>query len=322
MAVPIFRSYTTFTTGFRGSVSADNPGYGPRRASPERIFSPTGWPPAQFHDPMTVDPDSTHEASSLVDFRNVTVLRNGNKALDSITLSITLGQHVAILGPNGSGKSSLIKTITRECHPLDTSDDSRLTVLGQRQWNIFDLRPRLGIVSPDWTKVCDRDISAREAILTGFFGSAEMWPNLQATAEMESRAEQVLGRMEIAHLARRRVSEMSSGEARRVLIARGLVHGPRTLILDEPATSLDLRARRGLRETLRKIARSGTGVVLVTHDPADIFPEINRVVLLKGGRVLEDGRKEDILASAHLSRLFGMPVELVERNGYYHLLDG
>ena len=271
---------------------------------------------------MTVDPDSTHQAPSLVDSRNVTVLRNGNKALDSISLSITLGQHVAILGPNGSGKSSLIKTITRECHPLETSDDSRLTVLGKRQWNIFDLRPQLGIVSPDWTKVCDRDVSAREAILTGFFGSAEMWPNLQATAEMESKTEQVLGRLEIAHLSKRLVSEMSSGEARRVLIARGLVHDPRALILDEPATSLDLRARRELRGILRKIARSGTGVILVTHDPADIFPEINRVALLKDGRVLEDGRKEDILAATHLSRLFGIPVELVERNGYYHLLDG
>ena len=271
---------------------------------------------------MTADPDSTHEAPSLVDFRNVTVLRSGNKALDSITLSIPLGQHVAILGPNGCGKSSLIKTITRECHPLETSHDSRLTVLGKRQWNIFELRPQLGIVSPDWTKVCDRDISAREAILTGFFGSAELWPNLQATSDMEDKTEQVLERLEIAHLSKRRVSQMSSGEARRVLIARGLVHDPRALILDEPATSLDLRARRELREILRKIARSGTSVILVTHDPADIFPEISRIILLKDGTVLEDGRKEDILSSAHLSRLFGMPVELVERNGYYHLLDG
>ena len=271
---------------------------------------------------MTADPDLSHEAPSLVDFRNVTVLRNGNKALDSITLSIALGQHVAILGPNGSGKSSLIKTITRECHPLETSLDSRLTVLGKRQWNIFELRPQLGIVSPDWTKVCDRDISSREAILTGFFGSAELWPNLRATSDMEDKTEQVLERLEIAHLSKRRVSQMSSGEARRVLIARGLVHDPRALILDEPATSLDLRARRELREILRKIARAGTSVILVTHDPADIFPEISRVILLKDGTVLRDGRKEDILASAHLSRLFGMPVELVERNGYYHLLDG
>ena len=125
---------------------------------------------------MTADSIPPDDPLSLFDFRNVTVLRNGNNALDSITLSIPLGQHVAVLGPNGSGKSSLIKTIARECHPLETSDDSRLTVLGKRRWNIFALRPQLGIVSPDWTKVCDRDISAREAILTGFFGSAELWP--------------------------------------------------------------------------------------------------------------------------------------------------
>ena len=160
---------------------------------------------------MTADSIPPDDPLSLFDFRNVTVLRNGNKALDSITLSIPLGQHVAVLGPNGSGKSSLIKTIARECHPLETSDDSRLTVLGKRRWNIFALRPQLGIVSPDWTKVCDRDISAREAILTGFFGSAELWPNLRATPDMERKTERALERLEIAHLAERRVSEMSSG---------------------------------------------------------------------------------------------------------------
>lgn len=266
--------------------------------------------------------NSRLNGSLLVDFCNVTVLRNGNKALDSITLSISLGQHVAILGPNGSGKSSLIKTIARECHPLETSHNSRLTVLGRRQWNIFELRSQLGIVSPDWHKICARNISAREAILTGFFGSAEMWPHLRVSSEMQKKTDRVLERLDIAHLSIRRVSQMSSGEARRVLIARALVHNPQTLILDEPSTSLDLGAKHELRQTLRKISRSGTGVILVTHDPADIFPEINRVVLLKDGMVLRDGRKEDIIASTHLSELFGVPVELVRKNGYYHLFSG
>jgi iron complex transport system ATP-binding protein len=259
-------------------------------------------------------------ALSFIDFRNVTVKRGEKIALDAVDLSIPLGQQVAIIGPNGSGKSTLIKTINRELYPLAPIDDSSLTILGQDRWNVFDLHYLLGIVSNDWVTICTRHITVREAVLTGFFSSAEIWPHNEVTAAMEERAAEILDLLEISHLAARYMTELSTGEGRRVVVGRALVHDPKALILDEPTASLDLHAVHELRMILRKIAQAGTSIILVTHHLPDIIPEISRVVLMKAGRVFRDGAKDEILASAPLSELFGIPVELVRKDGYFHLM--
>ena len=254
----------------------------------------------------------------LIEFQNVTVYRGEKIALDGITLSIEAGEHVAILGPNGSGKSSLIKTITRECYPRYSGNGAGLRIFGQECWNVFDLRALLGIVSNDLMQACSRDISGREAVLSGFFSSIGIWPNHHVTAAMQKKTEEVLSLLEISHLAGRNVDEMSSGEARRILIGRALVHDPKALVLDEPTASLDLHAMHELRAILGKLARSGTSIVVVTHHLPDIIPEIGRVVLIKSGRVLRDGAKREILTAGSLSELFETPVELLERDGCYN----
>lgn len=245
-------------------------------------------------------------------------MRDERVALEKVSLSIRLGEHVAILGPNGSGKSSLIKTITRELYPL-LEPASSLRILGEDTWHVEELRRLLGIVSGDLLHNTTRDVSARDMILSGFFSSIGIWPWHHVTPAMERTAGELMQRLEIAHLAERGLSEMSSGEARRVLIARALVHGPKALILDEPATSLDFQAARELRATLGKLARAGTTIVMVTHHLGDVIPEIGRVVLIRKGRVVGDGPKEEMLTSEALSGLFGTPVEVVRRNGHFHL---
>ena len=255
---------------------------------------------------------------ALIEFQNVTVYRGDKIALDGITLSIEAGEHVAILGPNGSGKSSLIKTITRECYPRYSGNGAALRIFGQECWNVFDLRALLGIVSNDLMQACSRDISGREAVLSGFFSSIGIWPNHHVTAAMEKKADEVLSLLEISHLADRNVDEMSSGEARRILIGRALVHDPKALVLDEPTASLDLHAMHELRAILGKLARSGTSIIVVTHHLPDIIPEIGRVILIKSGRVLRDGVKREILTAGSLSELFETPVELLERDGSYN----
>ena len=268
---------------------------------------------------MTPGTASRDPVPALIDFRNITVIRGNKKALDGLTLSIAVGGHVAIVGPNGCGKSTLIKTIMRECYPL-VRDDTSLTIFGKDRWRLFDLRPLLGIVSPDWVQLCTREISGREAILSGFFSSTEIWPRNNVTPAMREKAAEVLGLLEIGRLAGCRTSEMSSGEIRRILIGRALVHDPQALILDEPSASLDLRAVHELREIMRKIARAGTTLVLVTHHLPDIIPEIGRIVLMKDGKVFRDGAKSEVLASAPLSQLFEMPLEVVRRDGYFSLV--
>jgi len=256
----------------------------------------------------------------LIEFQNVTVQRGERVVLDGVTLSIAQGEHAAILGPNGSGKSTLIKLIARELYPRFKAEPWSLRILGRDRWRLFDLRHQLGVVSNDWMQMCTRDYSGREIVLSGFFGSVGIWPNHAVTPEMDRKTRAVLDLLEISHLAERHTNEMSSGEARRILIARALVHDPQALVLDEPATSLDLRAAWELHEILRKLARGGITIIMVTHHLPDIIPEIERVVLIRGGRVYCDGPKDRVLEARPLAELFGVPVEVIERGGYYHVL--
>ena len=245
------------------------------------------------------------------------VQRGERLALNGLSLSVRSGEHLAILGPNGSGKSTLIKTITRECYPL-RKPETVLRIAGQEDWNIFELRSHLGLVSNDLMARCTRDITGRELVLSGFFGSIGIWPNHHVTAEMEQKAAKAMAQVEAAHLAERWLDELSSGEARRLLIARSMIHEPSTLLLDEPTTSLDLTALGEVRTHLRSLAQSGVGLLLVTHHLDDIIPEIDRVILLRQGRVYADGLKKDVLSEENLSALFGLPVSVETRGNFYH----
>jgi iron complex transport system ATP-binding protein len=254
----------------------------------------------------------------LLEMKNVSVMRGNNIALERLSLRIEAGEHVCILGPNGSGKSTLIKTITRECYPL-VEDDSSMAILGRSLWNVFELRSLLGIVSPDLLAACTTEATGLDVVLSGFFSSTRIFPNHEPLAEHRARAEEALARMGVPYLAERPVLEMSSGEAKRTLIARALVHEPETLLFDEPGNTLDLAGQVELREAMQELARAGLGIVLVTHHVSEIIPEIERVVLLEKGRVLADGRKEELLTSEQLGALFGVEVKLLREDGYFHL---
>ena len=265
----------------------------------------------------------------LIECRDVTVYRGDIRALDRLTLSIAAGEHVAILGPNGCGKSTLIKTLTRECYPAIEDTPSTFRIMGRERWDVSALRSLLGIVTQDLIAACTRGMSSdfaefprrvtgRDTVLSGFFSSIGIWKHHEVTPDMARKTDEILERLEIAHLADRRLDELSSGEARRLVIGRALVHDPAALVLDEVANSLDLRAAHQLREMTRAIAQAGTGVVIVTHHLPEIIPEIDRVVLMSHGRVVQDGPKDEVLTSAALSRVFGMPIDVGRRDGYFH----
>src|SRR3984893_7399458 len=193
---------------------------------------------------------------ALLALNHVTGMRGERAALHDVTLRVGAGEHVCILGPNGCGKSTLIKTITRECYPL-ASEGSSISILGRERWNIFELRSLLGIVSPDLLASCTTDATGRDVVLSGFFSSTRIFPHHEPRPELLARSNTALERLGIAHLADRAVAQMSSGEAKRTLIARALVHDPETLLFDEPSNALDIGAQVHLRETMREIAQSG-----------------------------------------------------------------
>lgn len=261
----------------------------------------------------------TPQEPALIALENVTVVRGTREALTNITLRIEAGEHVCILGPNGCGKSTLIKTVTRELYPA-VRENSAISIYGKSRWDIFELRTLLGIVSPDLLAACTGKTSGRDVVLSGFFSSTRIFEHHHIPRERVAQAEAALASLGVAHLAERPVGQMSSGEIKRVLIARALVHEPKALLFDEPSNSLDIAAQRQLRETMRELARRGIGILLVTHDIADIIPEIDRLVLLRRGKIVADGKKTDLLTSERLTELFEAPVSIIRQDGHYHLL--
>ncbi len=237
-------------------------------------------------------------------------------ALKGITFSVDAGEHAAILGPNGSGKSTLIKVITRECYPR-FPEVSKVRIWGQERWGLFDLRALLGIVTNDLVETCTKPYSALETALSGFFGSIGIWPNHSVTAEMEQKALAALKFFDVDHLAAKPLTEMSSGEARRAVFARALVHDPKALLLDEPTNSLDIRAQHEVREAMRKLAQAGVSILLVTHHLPDIIPEIGRVIAIKNGAIFFDGAKQEALQGDKMSELFDYRVLVDQKNGLY-----
>jgi len=260
------------------------------------------------------------ETPPLLDFNNITVLKEENqKVLDSVSLKIYEGENVALLGPNGAGKSSLIKIITREYYPIPQSEGSLFKIWGKDSWDVFELRRLLGIVTNDLQYICTRDISGMEMVLSGFFSSIGLFKE-HLTPQMTKKARQIVDFLEIGHLCDRKMNKMSSGEARRFLIGRALVHDPKALILDEPSNSLDLHALYKFSDVLRKIAQRGISIILVTHNLSDIIPEIKRVILMKNGKLYKDGPKESVLTGENISKLFEASVELKQKDGYYYAL--
>jgi iron complex transport system ATP-binding protein len=277
---------------------------------------------------------------AFLELAHVNVARGNNIVLHDINLTVNTGEHIAILGPNGCGKSTLIKTITCECYPI-VQPETRVNIFGRDRWDLTELKKRLGVVSAELPGKPTLHTTGRDAVLTGFFSSSTLWPNLTVTDAMHARADQVLEQVDAVSLANKPVGEMSAGQQRRIMIGRALVgsgsvpavststdtppsasadasRSTQMLLLDEPSNALDLAAQADLRGLLRRLAQQGTGILLITHHIADIPPEIDRILMMREGRIVADGSKSDLLTSATLSNLFQTEVNLSEKDGFHH----
>ena len=265
--------------------------------------------------------EAAQDEQQFLELANVNVARGDRVVLHDINLTIRAGEHVAILGPNGCGKSTLIFTITCQIYPM-VQPGMQVRIFGRDRWDLTQLRKHFGVVAAGPMGELPGERTAvttgLDAVIAGFFSASTLWPNLHVTEEMRERAVEALERIEAAHLVNQLVGEMSAGEKRRIMIARALVHRPRQLLLDEPSNALDLAAQRELRETLRRLAQEGTGLVLVTHHLGDILPEIERVILMRGGTIVGDGPREELLTASKLSELFNTPVRIGRDEEWLH----
>jgi iron complex transport system ATP-binding protein len=255
----------------------------------------------------------------IIDIQRATVYRGDTRVFTDFSLSIQEGEHVAVLGPNGAGKSTFLKLLSGEVHPM-ALDYSHLRVFGEKHWNVWDVRKKLGIVSSDLQRDYLICAEGRNVVLSGFYASNDTYDHQTFSQAQITRADEVMCDLQIESFATRPFGHLSTGEQRRFLLGRALVHDPPVLVLDEPTSGLDLRSCFQYLDLVRTQMRKGKTVVLVTHHLHEIPPDIERVIFLKDGEVRADGSKADLLTDDRISALFDRRVTLAQANGWYQAL--
>ena len=271
------------------------------------------------------DPITSTANPPFLEIQKATVEINGNRILKDLSLVINSNEQTAIIGPNGSGKSTLIKLLTRQLYAMEPEDGPPpVRVFGKELWNVEELRSQMGIVSDLMQKdflnnIRFGKIRGLNVVLSGFYSSFGLFPHQEITKKMREKAYSILEQLESEYLAGYILNEMSTGEVQRVLIARALVTEPRVMVLDEPTTGLDIVARQQCMSQIRKIAKKGTTIILVTHHIDEIFPEIERIVLLRDGNIAFDGPKEHVFTSQNLTYVYDHPLKLAKHNNFFRI---
>jgi iron complex transport system ATP-binding protein len=272
-----------------------------------------------------VTSSSRNSREPVLELVNATVVKGGVTILHALNLTIHDGEHTAIIGPNGAGKSTLVKLLTHHDYAWAVEDDepSPVRVYGNDRWDVMELRAQLGVISADMhhrfvAGNSAGNLRAEDVVLSGLFATHGFLRPDQVTGDTRRRAAAAIARVDASHLAHKMMDEMSTGEARRILIARALITNPRALVLDEPTSGLDVVSRFRFLEQVEKVGQGGTTLIFVTHHVEEIVPSVERVVLLKDGKVAFDGPKREMLTDARLTEVFGAPVSVSERDGRYY----
>lgn len=259
-------------------------------------------------DPTLISPDVKSNPAFL-ELHDAVVQRAGEPILTVDSFRLAEGEHIAMLGPNGSGKSTFVKLITREVFPLHR-DVPPVLFKGRGRTTLADVKRSLGVVSSSMQDQITVHMDAVDVVAGGLYGSLGIPRYVEALEDARARAFVAMRTLGVDDLATHDIMTLSTGQARRVLIARALVHDPEALIFDEPCTGLDPEGMYYVRSGMRTLAQAGKGIVLVTHYPEDVIPEIERVVLLKDGRLYADGPKNRLLSDEVMSALFDVPLHV------------
>lgn len=259
--------------------------------------------------------------AQLIEIKNATVYRGDTKVFDHFSLSIEQETNTAIIGPNGAGKTTLLKLLNREIYPVH-SNDSCVRILGKDRWNVWELRKSLGVVSHDLQTQYLGHVRGIDVVLSGYYASVGVYDYQDFSTEQISKAHEIIRMLGVDDIKQRLFATLSTGQQRRFLLGRALIHQPQNLVLDEPTSGLDLQAMFQYMDVIRELMQSGRTLLLVTHHIHEIPPEINRVILMLNGRIIDDGDKADMLTDEKLSRLYGVAVHVVTANGYYQTLPG
>ncbi|WP_151951277.1 ABC transporter ATP-binding protein [Aliarcobacter butzleri] len=256
----------------------------------------------------------------IIDFENIDVGYDEKIVLKDINLKIKEGEHWAILGANGSGKSTLMKLIQSEIHPRHTKEFKK-EIFGKSRYSIFELKCELGIITNDLHNYFAKEagyLTGFEVVLSGHYSSVGIFTHQDFTKEQILKAKEVMQFLEIEDLKDKKVAAMSTGQLRKCIVGRALIHNPKAFVLDEPTVGLDIKAQINFIKMLKKLALRSS-IILVTHHLEEVFEEIKNVALVYNQTIYKSGKKEDILTSENLSEIFETKLTLKEKNKRYFI---
>lgn len=257
---------------------------------------------------------------NIIDFENINVGYDEKIVLKDINIKIKSNQHFAILGANGSGKSTLMKLIESQIHPRRVQGLKK-KILGKSVYSIFDLKKQIGIITNDLHNYFEKNapyLKGYEVVISGFFGSIGIYEHQDFTKTQHKKANEVIEYLGINDLKDKRVDAMSTGQLRKCIVARALIHDPKAFILDEPTVGLDIKAQKSFIDMLRELSKKST-IILVTHHLEEIFKEITHVALIANNTIYKQGLKKDILTNENLSYTFDMDIKLGMKNDRYFI---
>jgi iron complex transport system ATP-binding protein len=251
---------------------------------------------------------------TVAQLEGISIVRSGAHLLDWIDLSIGESDRWVVIGPNGAGKTTMLQVLAAQLHPTEGTAHLLGETLGQV--DVFELRPRIGVASAALADRIPKSERVADVIISAAYAVMGRWREEYDELDV-SRADELMRRLRVDHLADRTFGTLSEGERKRVQIARALMTDPELLLLDEPAAGLDLAGREALVGTLSDLCTdpNAPATVLVTHHVEEIPLGITHALLLKQGRVVASGPIEQTITAGLMSYTFDLPLEISRVNG-------
>lgn len=266
---------------------------------------------------------NTSKDTNIIELKNIYVYYESLElipVLKNINLPVHTGEHWAVLGANGSGKTTLIKLLSNDLYPNPKHPFVK-KIFDKERWSTLELKQNLGIITNDlhnYFAVHGGFLTAYEVVLSGHYSAIGIFKHQDFTDAQHENALEILKYLDISNLKEKKVYQMSTGELRRCIIGRALVHNPKAFILDEPTVGLDIKSQHSFLQLIRKISKNAT-IILVTHHIEEIFKEISHVAVMKEGEIFKQGEKKEILTSENLSEAFDIEIKIEEENDRYYI---
>ncbi len=262
---------------------------------------------------------SKKDLTSWASLKNINVCIDQKKILSNININLNYGENILILGPNGSGKSTFLKLLNRSIYPI-TSSHSSFKLFNKENINIWDLRRKIGFLFKEMEQRVSTKVNLYDLIISGFSGTFNSRYSKLLSEIEKIKINNLISEWGLSNIIYEEFQSLSDGQKRRGLLARALVYEPKLLVLDEPFCNLDIKSNFIFNQNLSKLINQSVNILYVTHNLESILPETNRVILIKEGRIINDGSPYELINSRILSDLFNIKIKVIEQKGYWRMV--